>query len=335
MSETGPATVRIPADVEREDRLVANLTARQLVILAGTALVLYSGWMLTRTLLPLAIYLVLAIPVGLAVTVLALGQRDGLSLDRLALAALRQHLSPRVRVAAPEGMPPVPEWVTQQLIPKDRASGAQQPHATRQASAGIGLPARGVTEAGVVDLGSDGLALVAAASTVPFSLRTPGEQEALVAAFGRYLHSLTAPVQILIRVERLDVSEQITELREAAPGLAHPALQAAAREHADYLDQLRSSANLLRRQVLLIFREPTASAHGEHTSQRSAETRLAQQVQEARELVAAAGITVTPLAPGQATAVLAAACNPDSLVPAHADLAGAEDVITTPAEAGR
>jgi hypothetical protein len=98
-------------------------------------------------------------------------------------------------------------------------------------------------------------------------LRTPGEQEALVASFGRYLHSLTAPVQILIRAQRLDLSVQIAELREQAGGLPHPALEAAAREHADYLAQLAQQSELLRRQVLLILREPLTFATGSLSSE--------------------------------------------------------------------
>ena len=41
---------------------------------------------------------------------------------------------------------------------------------------------------------------------------------------------------------------------------------------------------------------------------------------EAIELLAPAGIVVTPLDAGQATAVLASACNPDTLLPPSADL---------------
>ena len=158
--------------------------------------------------------------------------------DRLVLAALRQRLQPRRRVAAPEGVQPAPDWLTSSITATD-ATGAV---GTSEVSpAALRLPAEGVTEAGVVDLGPDGVAMVAVASTVNFALRTPGEQEALVASFGRYLHSISAPVQVLIRAERLDLSRQISDLREAAPGLPHPMLEAAAREHATYLDQLRHS----------------------------------------------------------------------------------------------
>jgi hypothetical protein len=40
--------VRIPADVERPDKLLAGLTARQLAILAVTAVALWAGYAATR-----------------------------------------------------------------------------------------------------------------------------------------------------------------------------------------------------------------------------------------------------------------------------------------------
>lgn len=58
------------------------------------------------------------------------------------------------------------------------------------------------------------------------------------------------------RPEQLDLSGQIAELREQAGGLPHGALARAAREHAEYLDQFGRATDLLRRQVLLILREP-------------------------------------------------------------------------------
>jgi hypothetical protein len=195
---------------------------------------------------------------------------------------------------------------------------------------------------------------------VNFALRTPSEQEALVASFGRYLHSLTAPVQILVRTERLDLSGQITELLARAGGLPHPALEAAAMEHADYLTQLGEQTDLLRRQVLLVLREPTgatavptdglggpspmavlsALARGTRRAntttggvsagvRRAAESRLVRRLGEAVELLAPAGIAVTALDAGQATAVLASACNPDTFLPPSAEMAGADEVITT------
>lgn len=291
----------------------------------------------------------MAIPVGGAAALLALGRRDGVSLDRLVLAAVRQRMTPRYRVAAPEGVQPAPQWLDQRASGSDQQSAAVSPAPLR-------LPAQGVTETGVVDLGADGVAAIGVCSTVNFALRTSAEQGSLVGAFGRYLHSLTAPVQVLVRAERLDLSAQISELRERAPALPHPALETAAREHADYLDQLGDQSDLLRRQVLLVLREPlgfnarsdgaeivtplTAMARrkrsrhqqagtGGQATRRAAEARLMRRLTEAVELLGPIGIVVTPLDAGQATAILAAACNPDSLIPPSSALAGAGEVITT------
>jgi len=368
----GSSAVRIPADVDMADRVLGPLTARQLGILAVTGLVLYAAWSATRAVLPIPVFLALAIPVAASAAILALGQRDGISLDRLLVAAIRQRMGPRHRVAAPEGVRPAPEWLTTQAnattASRMAGTGKNRPAKSATGTAPVSeqispsalrLPAEAVTDTGVVDLGTDGLAVAAVASTVNFALRTPAEQEALVASFGRYLHSLTAPVQVLVRTERLDLSGQISELRARAGGLPHPALEAAALEHADYLVQLAEQTDLLRRQVLLILREPmsatAASADGlggpgplavlsslargkrratttgaaSAGARRAAESRLVRRLGEAIELLAPAGIVITPLDAGQATAVLASACNPDTLLPPSAALAGADDVITT------
>ena len=344
--------VRIPADVDRPDRIVAGLTGRQLLILASAATLLYLGWAATRSAVPLPVFVVAAIPIGGGAVALALGKREGVSLDRLLLAAVRQRLQPRHRVAAPEGLRPVPHWIAQHTIVAEDPHRPGAPH-TSDKPAALRLPAESVTEAGMVDLGRDGIAAVAVAGTVNFGLRTPAEQDALIATFARWLHSLTSPVQIVVRAERLDLSVQIADLHDAAPALPHSALEHAAREHADYLAHLAAGADLLRRQVLLVLREPgthpsTPGATGSSASagrwsrsgqqpareaqQRAAEGRLARRLAEALDLLAPAGIVVTPLDAGQTTAVLAAACNPDSLVPPSTGVAGADEVITTNAE---
>jgi hypothetical protein len=352
--------IRIPADVDREDRVIGPLTARQLLIFAITGIVLYGTYTITRELLPPVVFLIVALPIAATATVLAIGQRDGITLDRLVLAALRQRINPQHRVAAPEGIRPAPEWLTSHVTTTNKGVDHADAAASTISPAALRLPAEAVTDTGVIDLGKDGLAVVAVCSTINFGLRTPAEQESLVASFARYLHSLTAPVQVLIRAERLDLSGQVAELRHQAGGLPHPALEQAAREHADYLDQLRRATDLLRRQVLLIMREPlntTSPTDGlggasplaaltakrkaaKHPSQvdeatcRAAEARLVRRLGEAVELLSPSGIVVTPLDAGAATAVLAAACNPDSLILPSPGLAAADEVITTAPDEG-
>ena len=333
--------ITIPSDVDREDRILGPLTARQVAILAVTALVLYAGWWVSRGFLPVAVYLVAALPAAAVVLVLITVRRDGMSLDRLALAGLRHRLRPTRRVAANDAPLPPPEWISQAV----HSTAGQPPTAALQ------MPAHGVDEAGVLDLGTDGMAMVAACSTVPFALRTAGEQRGLVAAFGRYLHSLTGPVQILVRALPLDLAGQISELRERADALPHPALRAAAADHADYLEGLSNETELLRRQVLLVAREPhhtpapdstgtgiarlwpgrrgSSESHTPEGVRHAAASRLARRLGEANDLLGPAGITVTPLHARQARAVLASATHPDRPLPASSEIAGADEVITS------
>ncbi|WP_238783039.1 PrgI family protein [Streptomyces monomycini] len=340
--------VRIPADVDREDTLWHGLTARQLFLLTSTGLALYALWSATRTVLPLAVFAVVALPVAVTTAVLVLGRRDGLPLDRLLLAAVRQRLAPHRHLAAPEGLHSVPAWLT--------AASTSHPESvttTGAAAVPLRLPAHDIASTGLVDLGPDGVVLVAECTTVDFALRTPAEQDALIGAFGRYLHSLTAPVQVLVRAERLDVTAAVAELRAQAPALPHPALQAAAVDHADFLDQLAREQDLLRRQVLLVLREPGNAASSvdglggpgfpaalaARRTPRSAPARteaerhavgvrVTRRLADATTLLGLAGIAVCPLDVGQTTAVLAAACSPDSFLAPSPHTAGAHHIIT-------
>jgi hypothetical protein len=330
----GRFTVRIPADIDKPDRLVAGLTARQVAIFATVAALLYAGWGLTRTVIPVAVVVVAAIPVAATALVVVLGSRDGISLDRLVWAAVRQRLAPRYRVNAPEGVPSAPGWLTSRAT----QSPAETP-------AAVSWPAGTVGGDGVVDLGADGAAVIAACSPVNFALRTQREQAALVGAFAQFLHALTAPVQILIRTVPLDLSGPIDELRAHAAGLPHPALEAAARAHADDLAAMAGGTDLLRRQILLVFREalhptggmshrvgqftPIESSIASEGARNAVTDRLMRRVAEASDLLSAAGIVLTPLDGHQASTVLSDACNPDTIALPAAGLAGATDVITT------
>ena len=326
--------VTIPSDVDREDRILGNFTARQVLILAVTGLLLYGGWWLLCGLLPGLVYLAIALPVGVVVLVGITAHRDGITLARWAWAGLAHRLLPRRLLARRPSTAAAPEWLSQ-------VATSEAPPRTGPLS----LPPNEVDEAGVIDLGRDGLAMLASASPVNFALRTPAEQRALTSAFARYLHGLSAPVQILVRAHRLDVTEQVDQLRETAQQLPHPALSAAAADHADYLEQLAGQTELLRRQILLIAREPHPGVHdgapgacggagqqgAAEATRAAAAARLARRVGEASEMLSPAGVVVTPLTGQQAAAVLAAATRLDEPAAASPETAGADEVITAPA----
>src|SRR5919206_157293 len=80
--------VRLPADVELEDRLAFGLTARQLLLFGAAALAAYGLYSAAAALLPLPAAVAAAAPVAIAGALLALGRLEGLPADRLALAPL-------------------------------------------------------------------------------------------------------------------------------------------------------------------------------------------------------------------------------------------------------
>jgi len=296
-----PGSVPIPSDVERPDKILAGLTARQVAIAAVAAVIIWAGWQASRHVMPLPAFAALASPVGLFATALVIGERDGLPLDRLLAAAWRQRRAPRRLVTAPEGVPAPPAWAA--------APGPQPP-----APAVLAPLWRHVAPDGVIGLGSAGAATVAAVSTVNFALRSPEEQDALAAAYGRWLNSLTGPVQVLVRAGRADLSAAVAALRDAAPGLPHPALEQAALEHAGFLEGLAAERDVLTRQALLVIREP---GHGTgRAGGGTAAGRALQRAGEAARLLAGADLQVSVLDGGQVTALLAACADPAGPQPA-------------------
>lgn len=281
--------VRIPADIDRPDKLLAGLTARQLAILAVTAVALWVGYSATRRLVPVAAFGAVAVPIAVAAASLALGRFEGVPADRWLAAAWRHHRAPRRLVPAPDGIPAAPSFATALAGP---------------APAPLRLPVAGVAADGIVDLGGDGQALICRASAVTFALRTPAEQEALVAGFARFLNSLGEPVEIVVRAEPVDLAPTIAGLLEAAPGLPHPGLEAAARDHAGFLAELAARRDLLAQEVLVVLRQTPQSDNTD------AAGRLHRRAAEATAALGAAGVTLAVLDGPAAADCLARALDP-------------------------
>lgn len=285
--------VRIPADVDREDQLLAGLTARQLMLLGIPGLLLFAAVRTAAPVLPPVLLAALLIPLAAVVVVVALARRDGLTADRFGLAAVRYLRSPRVQVHAPEGLSALPSWAA----PIDRAA----------APAPLRLPGQDIAADGIVELGAEGSALVCEVGTVNLALRTERETEALTAAYGRFLNSLTAGIQIVVRTEPVDLDGLSEQLDSNAARLPDPALEAAARDHARFLRDLAARRDVMRRRHLLVLRDPRPAAQ--------AADALALRADEASSALAAAGIAVQPLDAAAATTVLASAACPEA--PSH------------------
>ena len=316
MSYDPPASTPIPADIERPDKILAGLTARQVAILATAAVIIWAAFEATRRLVAPPVFAVLAAPVAVAAAALVMGQRDGLTLDRLLIAAWRHARSPRRLVTAPSGIPAAPAWAGSEL--GRRQSGPPAP---------LDPLYRAVTAEGVIGLGDGGAAVAAAVSTVNLALRTPAEQDALTAAYGRWLNSLTGPAQILIRAGHADLTSAVADLEDTAPALPDPALEAAALDHAAFLTELAEGRDLLTRQVILVTREPRRTGPG--AARGGGGLRAAQRTAEAARLLSAADLTVSALDGGQVTALLTAAADPGADIHA-ARLAAPGEPVTSP-----
>jgi PrgI family protein len=290
--------IRVPADVELEDRLAFGLTARQLAVLVVTAIVAYLAFTTVASVAPLPLAAAAATPIALVGAGLAFGRRDGLSGDRLALAALRLLLGPRRRVLAPEGMQPP-------------LRGASAPGAA--STAALDVPIRSVLRSGVVELRDGRYCLLATASGTSFTLRSDEEQAGLVEAYGRWLHALAEPAGITVRSQPVDLAGKASAIRGAAAELPHRALADAARGHAAFLDELGADG-VRRRQIVLTL---TTSARDRD----AACATLERNAQEARELLRAAGVELRVQDGDEAAALLAHAIDPPGL-PAGCHLTG-------------
>ena len=289
--------VRLPADVELEDKLAFGLTARQLLLLGATALISYALYTLASPALPLALTAALCVPVAAAGSVLALGRKDGLPADTLARHAFRHLATPRRRLLAPEGIPaPLP-------------GGPRRPGA-----AALDLPIRTVYRSGLVELSDGGCAVVLRAASGSFALKSDEEQAALVESFGRFLNSISEPIAIYVRSEPIDLTERADRLDQRAATITDPALQEAARAHARFLRELPAGGELRRRELLLLL-----CTHAREIA--AARTTLERRAAETSELLRAAGVELTRLDGEQTAALLARALDPDG-PPAGSSLDG-------------
>ena len=297
--------IRIPADVEMPDRILAGLTARQLAILGVHLLGLWAIWLVIGRRLPAYVFGAVAAPIGAFGLTWAFAPIEGMSLERLIAAALRHFSVPRRRVLAPEGLPALPRWL---------------PARTPKVSA-LGFPAREVTRGGAIALGAEGAVILGRASSINFALRSESEQLALIDGFGRLLNALDSPVQFLVRSERVDLRSFVGWIDDKAGSLPHPALEAAAREHGKFLASLATRRDVLARSVFVSFREPG--------SVEDANARLERRIDDTTTLLRGLGIRFDVLDGPQAAVVLARASDSEAALPIEGEALPGELVTTT------
>src|SRR6266508_6730782 len=96
-----PLRARVPADVDTPDKIVYGLTARQLAILAVAGVAGYGLFKTIGPLVPPPVLIAVLTPLAGVAVVLALGRRDGLSMDMWLLSAIRHTRGPKRLAPAP------------------------------------------------------------------------------------------------------------------------------------------------------------------------------------------------------------------------------------------
>jgi hypothetical protein len=289
MNPTNPnLTTRMPADVDVPDKVLYGLTFRQLAILAIAAVIAWVGWRTLHSLVPVPVLLGAGAVVGALTVGLVVGRRDGLSLDRWLLHAVRHSHQPHALTTAGAGT--VPDWVD---AAKSRVV----------LPAPLRLPVSAIDDAGQITL-SDGHAAIVATTGINLALRTADEQAGLIDTYGRWLNSLSHPTQVVVSARPVDLTGHARTITAAAPTLPHPALEAACHDHAAFLEDLAHSRDPLHRQVLIVTRTPGTTPGGRVARRRAEDT--------ARAL---SGLGVTARALNGAAAIAAIAATADPYTP--------------------
>jgi hypothetical protein len=262
----------VPADIGTPDRIAFGLTFRQLAIVGIAAL---GGWLIHRLagpLLPPSVWLIAALPVAALTGTVALGRRDGRPLDVWLRHAVTLTGTPRLYApgrpgptASMKGRPPVPAPL-RPLVDAISPTGR------------------------ITTRGTEGMLI--ACGTTNVHLRTGDEQAALVDAYGRFLNALTGPAQVVVSAQRHDLTPYARAVADAALRLPDPALRAAAAGHAAFLQDLDSTWEPLRRQVLAVV----PAGHAEAAARALAGLGISTAVLNGQAVTAALAAAVDPYA---------------------------------------
>ncbi|MFD6754919.1 PrgI family protein [Micromonospora gifhornensis] len=303
----------MPADVDAPDKVAYGLTFHQLAIVAAGALVFYGLWRALHGVVATPLLTGAGVVLGGLVIGLALGRRDGLSLDVWLLHAIRHTRTPRALTTAPSAADDggVPDWV-------DAPKTGRQP-----LPAPLRLPADAIDDDGQISLGGARAAIVGT-TTVNLALRTPDEQAALIDGWGRWLNSLSAPVQIVVSAQPVDLASHSRALAAAADTQPHPRLRAACADHAAFLADLAERRDPLRRQVL-ITTATGAGERGPHAARRRADDTVR----------ALSGLGVTPRVLDGPAVTAALTCAADPYRPPRPGALAAPDAVITATPATR
>ncbi|MBI4054222.1 MAG: hypothetical protein HY397_02750 [Candidatus Doudnabacteria bacterium] len=97
-----------------------------------------------------------------------------------------------------------------------------------------------------------GLRAVIVVSSTNFVLKSPDEQQAIIARYQSFLNALDFPLQILIQSRRLDIKGYLEKLREFQMQQANELLRVQTEEYIEYVSKLLELGNIMSKIFLVI-----------------------------------------------------------------------------------
>ncbi|HOC96168.1 MAG TPA: hypothetical protein PLM63_01055 [bacterium] len=89
-------------------------------------------------------------------------------------------------------------------------------------------------------------------SSINFALKSPQEQEAVIASYVRFLNTIDFPIQILIQSRRLDLDSYINELNNNAKNQKNELLKAQIYSYIEYIQDLIVMGDIMTKKFFVV-----------------------------------------------------------------------------------
>ena len=106
---------------------------------------------------------------------------------------------------------------------------------------------------GVVIMKDGSLRSVLMVSSINFSLKSEDEQEALIAAYVRFLNSLEYPLQIVIQSRKLNIDEYLFRLRQAEKNQTNELLHAQIMDYRAFISELVELGDIMSKRFYVVI----------------------------------------------------------------------------------
>jgi len=105
----------------------------------------------------------------------------------------------------------------------------------------------------VVFMKDDSSRVILKCSSINFLLKSTEEQDSIIISFQRFLNSLSFPIQILVRSNKLDIDWYLENLKSKAVAQQNSLLQNQTYEYIEYLKKLIEVAQIMRKDFYIII----------------------------------------------------------------------------------